>query len=53
MEEGLCTDVKFQNTKTASNYRLHLQGVTNTACASYCNYNAPTNDNECDLEYQN
>jgi len=53
VEEGLCIDVKYQNTKTASNCRLYLQDVTNIARASYCNYNAPTNDNEYDLEHQN
>jgi hypothetical protein len=53
VEEGLCRDVKCQNTKRASNCRQHLQGVTNTACASYCNYNAPTNDNGYDFEYRN
>jgi len=53
VEEGLCRDVKCQNTKTASNRRLHPQGVTNTACASYCNYNVPMNDNRYDFEYRN
>jgi hypothetical protein len=53
VEEGLCRDVKCKNTKTASNRRLHLQDVTNTACASYCNYNVPMNDDGYDFEYQN
>jgi len=53
VEEGLCSDVKCQNTKTASNCRLYLQDVTNIACVSYYNYNAPTNDNEYDFQHQN
>jgi hypothetical protein len=48
-----CVQMLSVKTITASNCRLPLQDVTNTACALYCNYTTSLNDNEYDFEYQN